>query len=86
MFNKIFKFLKKSSISPSNKQKNRIFLAKDLKQYKIEYLNIINYTISKNWPLGNKLIDLESLLIIKLLKISLFILFFLLILFVIFTK
>ena len=86
MFNKIFKFLKKSSISPANKQKNRIFLAKDLKQYKIEYLNVINYIISKNWPLGNRLIDFENLLIIKLLKIILLFLFFLFIFFIIFTK
>lgn len=68
MFNKIFKFLKKSTVSPSNKQKSRIFLAKDLRQYRVEYFNVINYMVGKNFPLGNKSIDFENLKLIKLIR------------------
>lgn len=53
------------------KQKNRIFLSKDLRQYRFEYFKIINYMIGKNWPLGNKSIDIQNLKIIRLFKILL---------------
>ena len=68
MFNLIYKFLKKPIMPTSLKQKNRIFLSKDLRQYRIEYFKIISYMISKNWPLGNKSIDIENLKIIKITK------------------
>jgi hypothetical protein len=48
VFNKIFKFLKNPTLSPTLKQKNRIFLAKDLRQYRIEYFNIINHMVGRN--------------------------------------
>ena len=68
MFNKIFKFLKNPIMSPSLKQKTRIFLAKDLRQYRVEYFNIINHMVGKNWVLGNKSIDFNSMKLIKIFK------------------
>ena len=63
------KFLKKPLLSPFTKQKIRIFLAKDLRQYKIEYFNTINYMLGKNWPIVNKIINNENLYLIKIFRI-----------------
>ena len=71
MFNKIFKFLKNPTLKPTTKQKNRVFLAKDLRQYRIEYFHVINYIVGRNWPLGNKSIDLENLKLVKIFKLLL---------------
>lgn len=71
MFNKIFKFLKNPNLLPSEKQKIRIFLGKDLRQYRIEYFNIINHMVGKNWTLGNKSLNFNNLKLIKIFKILL---------------
>lgn len=69
MFNKIFKFLKNPILSTNKKQKIRIFLRKDLKQYKVEYLDIITSMVGKAWSLGNKSIDVKTLKLIKTFKL-----------------
>jgi hypothetical protein len=80
MFNKIYKFLKLNVMSPSRKQKCRIFLAKDLRQYRLEYRELMSHMIGNNWVLGNKSIDIEHLTLKKFLRvIVLFLLFSLLI-------
>lgn len=71
MFNKIFKFLKNPNLLPSEKQKIRIFLGKDLRQYRIEYFNIINHMVGKSWTLGNKSLNFNNLKLIKIFKILL---------------
>ena len=78
MFNKIYKFLKLNVMSPSLKQKCRIFLAKDLRQYKLEYRELMSHMVGNNWILGNKSIDIEHLVLKKFIKIiiSLLILLF----------
>ena len=53
MFNKIYKFLKVNTMSPSIKQDTRVWLAKDLRQYRLEYRSIISHMIGNNWILGN---------------------------------
>ena len=73
MFGYLFKFFKNPVLNSSSKQKIRIFLKKDLRQYRIEYFNLINHMVSKNWPLGNKSIDVENLKLLKLLKFFLII-------------
>ena len=80
MFNKIYKFLKLNIMSPSTKQKCRIFLAKDLRQYRLEYRDLMSHMIGNNWILGNKTIDVEHLTMKKFLKIIY--LFFLFIFFI----
>lgn len=66
MFNLIYKFLKKPIFTPSKKGKLNLFLAKDLRQYRIEYFKVINYLDGKRFPLANKSIDYERLKIKKL--------------------
>ena len=68
MFNKIFKFLKNPNLLPSEKQKIRIFLGKDLRHYRIEYFNVINHMVGKNWLLGNKSLNFNNLKFIKIFK------------------
>lgn len=68
MFNKIYKLLK-SPITPTHIKKNyKIFLLKDMKQYKFEYIGVINYITGKNWPLGDKKISFNNLKLIKIFK------------------
>lgn len=55
-------------MSTSNKQNIGIFLLKDMKQYKLDYFNTINYMVGKNWPLGNKKILFNNLKLIKIFK------------------
>lgn len=74
MFLLILNLLKKNLVSPNLKKKINLFLSKDLRQYKIDYLNIINIQISKNWILGNKKLDYSSMKILKIIKIIFFIL------------
>jgi hypothetical protein len=69
MFNKIYKFLKINIMTPSVKQKCGIWLAKDLRQYRLEYRAIMSHMIGSNWVLGNKTIDTEHLAIKKIFKI-----------------
>lgn len=68
MFNKLYKLYRLPSLTVSSKQKNKIFLLKDLRQYKFEYINVINQIIGKNWPLGNKKIAFNNLKLINILK------------------
>lgn len=79
MFNKLFKLFKTPMMPTSVKQQNKIFLLKDIRQYKLEYINTINYMVGKNWPLGNKKIAFNNLKSIKIFKFifHLFFLFFL---------
>lgn len=68
MFLIILNILKKNVISPNLKKKINIFLAKDLRQYRIDYINVINIQIGKNWILGNKTLDYNSMKILKIFK------------------
>lgn len=72
MFNKIYKFLKLNVMSPYIKQKCRIFIAKDLRQYKLEYRELMSHMVGNNWVLGNKTIDVEHLVLKKFLKLIIF--------------
>lgn len=79
MFNKIYKFLKLNIMSPSKKQECRVFLAKDLRQYRLEYRELMSHMIGSNWVLGNKTIDIEHLSlrrVFRLIIIFLIIIFF----------
>jgi len=69
MFNRIYKFLKLNVMSPSIKQKCRIFLAKDLRQYRLEYRELMSHMVGNNWVLSNKSIDIEHLVLKKFIKI-----------------
>lgn len=70
MFLLILNILKKNVNSPNLKKKINIFLGKDLRQYRIDYLNIINIQIGKNWILGNKILDYSSMKILKIFKFA----------------
>lgn len=70
MFLLILNILKKNVNSPNFKKKINIFLSKDLRQYRIDYLNIINIQIGKNWVLGNKTLDYNSMKILKIFKFA----------------
>lgn len=79
MFNKLFKLFKTPIMPTSIKQQNKVFLLKDIRQYKLEYINTINYMVGKNWPLGNKKISFNNLKSIKIFKFifHIFFIFFL---------
>lgn len=79
MFNKIYKFLKTNILLPNIKQKYRIWLAKDLKQYKREYRNLLSHFISNNWILGNKVIDIEQFKLKRFSKLIVIIIIFIII-------
>lgn len=68
MFNKIYKLYKSPTLTTTDKQKNKIFLLKDMKQYKFEYINVINCMLGKNWPLNNKKISFNNLKLLKLFR------------------
>lgn len=76
MFNKFYKFYKFYVNSPYYKNKTRILVGKDLRYNRIEYYNIISHLLGKNWILENKLIDIDSLIIKKLFRVVLAVLFF----------
>ena len=71
----MFKLFKTPIMPTSVKQKNKIFLLKDMRQYNFEYINTINYMVGKNWPLGNKKISFNNLKLIKIFKFLSHILF-----------
>ena len=75
MFNKIFKLLKSPILPTYIKKDYKIFLLKDTKQNKFEYINVMNCIIWNSWPLGNKKISFNNLKLIKVLKF-LFMIFF----------
>ena len=61
MFNLVYSFLKKSCMSPYKKQKCRIWLAKDTRQYSREYRGMMSHMAGNNWALGDKIIDVDTL-------------------------
>lgn len=67
MFNKLYKLLKIKSHSTNEKKKYNLFLVKDLKQYKLEYITILNYMLGLKWVLGDKKISFKSYKLRKLL-------------------
>lgn len=56
-------------MSPYTKNKCRIWLAKDIRQYRIEYFNVIATTMGKNWPWGTKRYDYEYVQLKKITRI-----------------
>lgn len=72
----MYKLYKSPILTTNDKQKNKIFLLKDMRQYKFEYINVINHMIGKNWPLGNRSISFNNLKIIKIFKYLFFFIFF----------
>lgn len=67
-------------MSPSLKQKCRILPAKDLRQYRVEYRNVMSHMVGNTWVLGSKSIDIANLTLKKILKKIIFFFIFLIIL------
>lgn len=71
-------------MSPYTKNKCRIWLAKDIRQYRIDYFNVIATTMGRNWPWGTKRYEYEFFQLKKSMRLLLHGFFFFCFFYVIF--
>jgi len=58
-------------MSPYTKNKCRVWLAKDIRQYRIDYFNVIATSMGRNWPWGVKKYDYDFIQLKKVSRLAL---------------
>lgn len=69
MFNYFYKQLKHCIFTPTLKQQNKIFIAKNLKSYNLPSLSTLQSLMGGNFFMKNLILDFEWNILIKVLRL-----------------